>query len=205
MAESEEVDRPHCLQCGKPAFWNIEGAHYCIDCEYRFQLSQYMKFQQNAAMLNFAADEMDAVMPIGPATPRIRVQPAPVPPLNYNHQSVQVNGGTIGVVNFGVVARDIAVTLQAVTEAGGVDAAEQLRQFTQLVLDAREIDEQSRAELAEQIAVIADQAKAPAAERKPGVIKAMMSGVKETAACVSSLADAWKAAEPVIRAWLGLT
>lgn len=204
MAEGEAANRPDCLQCGKPAFWNIQGAPYCIDCEYRFQLSQYMKFQQNAAMLNFAAEEMDAVMPIGPASPRIRIPPAPVPPLHYNHQSVQVSGGTVGAVNFGVVAHDIAVSLQAVTEAGGVDAAEQLRQFTQLVLDAREIDEQSRAELAQQIAVIAEQAKASAAERKPGVIKAMMSGVRDTAAGVASLADAWKAAEPVVKAWLGL-
>jgi len=195
-----------CRQCGKPAFWDIQGAPYCIDCEYRFQLSQYMKFQQNAAMLNFAAEEMDALVPIGPASPRIRIPRAPVPPIQYNHQSVQVSGGsTVGAVNFGMVAHDIAVNLQAVTEAGGVDAAEQLRQFTQLVLEERAIDEQSRAELAQQIALIAEQAKAPAAVRKPGVIKAMLSGVKDTATCVASLADAWKAVDPVVRAWLGLS
>jgi hypothetical protein len=204
MPEGDEANRV-CRQCGKPAFWDIQGAPYCIDCEYRFQLSQYMKFQQNAAMLNFAAEEMDAVVPIGPPSPRIKIPAAPIPPIHYNYQSVQVSGGTVGVVNFGMVAHDIAVNLQAVTEAGGVDAAEHLRQFTQLVLDDRAIDEQSRAELAQQIAVIAEQAKAPAAERKPGVIKAVLGGVKDTATCVASLAEAWKAAEPVVKAWFGLS
>ena len=97
------------------------------------------------------------------------------------------------------------MTLQSVTEAGGVDAAEELRRFTQLVLDSREIDDKLRAELVEQVAVIAEQAKTPVAERKPGVIKAVIGGVKDTAACVSGLADAWKSAEPVIRAWLALS
>lgn len=196
--------RESCLQCGKPAFWTIEGAPYCIDCEYRLQLSQYMKFQQNAAMLNYAAAELDHVMPIGPASPRISIPAAPMPPLNYNHQSVQVSGGTVGVINFGEVAHDIAIDLQQITEAGGVDAAEELRQFTQLVLDADAIEDQLRAELAQQVAALAEQAKASPADRKPGVIKAMITGIRETASCVSSLADAWKSAEPVIKAWLGL-
>ena len=89
------ADRGNCLQCGKPAFWLIADQPYCIDCEYRFQLSQYMKFQQNAAMMNFAAAEIDHIAPFGPASPRIQIPSAPVPPLHYNNQSVQVRAAPL--------------------------------------------------------------------------------------------------------------
>ncbi|MXO95581.1 hypothetical protein GRI34_04000 [Erythrobacter aquimaris] len=196
--------RELCSQCGKRgAICTIGSEPVCIQCEHVFQQSRYMQFAQNAAMMNLASQELDAVVGIGPPSPRIAIPPAPVPPIYFNSQSVNVSGSTVGNINLGV-ARDIQSHLQVLTESGNVALSETLAELTNAILNAEDVDENSKNELVEQIALVTEQAAAKPDDRKPGQVKAIVGAIKEGADAISSVSGAWSAAEPMIRTFFGI-
>jgi hypothetical protein len=210
MSENSGVSEPNrkkpwpaCGNCGRPAIVYLGEYPACIDCKYKYDMSQWMAFTQNAAMLNYAAQEMDAVVGFGPRSPQIAIPRAPVPPINYNNQSVTVTGGQVGAINFGNVD-EIQVHLQAMTQNGEGGVADALATLTNAVLHANEVDESVKNELLEQLAFITQQASAKPEERKPGAIKAMLSAVKEGAGAITNAAAAWKVVEPLLKGHFGL-
>jgi hypothetical protein len=90
------------------------------------------------------------------------------------------------------------------TENGNVGIAQAMTDLTNAILDASEISETQKNEVLEQIAFLSAQASAPAAERKPGMIKTVVNAVKESASVVSSVAGAWAALEPLLDGHFGL-
>ena len=176
--DAEKDARPSCGNCGKPAIVLLDGYPVCIDCKWKHDSSQWMQFAQNAAMFNLAAAEMDAVVSIGPPTPTIQIPKPPVPPINYNNQSVSVTGGNVGAINFGNVD-EIKVNLQSLVETGSPDIVEPLTKLTDAILNAQDADDATKNELLEQIATLTDLAKSKPEERKPGVVKALFSGITQ--------------------------
>lgn len=192
-----------CGQCGRPAIVVDSEVPLCVDCDYKFQQSRYLVFVQNAAMLNHAAQEFDHIAPFGPSSPRIEIPPAPVPPIHYNNQSVSVSGGNVGSVNFGQV-ESIKVDIGVLTQTGAVSQAEALVAVVNAVLDEPDLAPEKKNELLEQLAFLTKEAAVPANQRKPGVVKAVLSTVKEGAAAAGAVATAWTAAEPIIRGFFGI-
>lgn len=199
---AEKEQWPACGNCGKPAIVLLGSYPACIDCKYKHDMSQWMQFAQNASMLNFAAQEMDAVVGIGPPTPTIQIPRPPVPPISYNNQTVSVSGGSVGAINFGNV-RDIQVNLQSLVETGSPDIVEPLTKLTDAVLNAQDADEPTKNELLEQIATLTALANSKPEERKPGVVKALFSGITQGAGAISSVAGAWTAVEPLLKGHFG--
>jgi hypothetical protein len=194
--------RPACGNCGKPAIILLGGYPVCIDCKYKHDLSQWMQFTQNAVMMNLAADEIDAALGFGPS-PRLQIPRPPVPPINFNSQTVSVSGGSVGAINFGNV-RDIQVNLQSLTEHGSQDIVEPLAKLTDAILHARDADEAIKNELLEQVSTLTALANAKPEECKPGVVKALLSAVKAGTEAISSAAGAWAAVEPLLKGHFGL-
>ena len=196
--------RTLCSQCSqRGAVYMIGAEPVCIPCEHIFQQSRYMQFAQNAAMLNMAAQEMDAVFGFGPASPTIQIPSAPVPPLYFNNQSVTVSGGTVGAINIGT-ARDIQVSLETITQNGDLGVANKLADLTNAILNADEADVAAKNDLLEQVAFITQQASAKPEERKPGAIKAILSAINVGAGAISSAAGAWSAVEPLLKGHFGI-
>lgn len=161
-----------------------------------------MQFAQHASMVNFAAAEMDAVIGIGPPTPTIQIPRPPVPPIHYNNQTVSISGGSVGAINFGNV-HDIQVNLQSLVESGSPDIVEPLTKLTDAILNAHDADELTKNELLDQIATLTSLANSKPEECKPGVVKALFSGIKQGAATISSVAVAWAAVEPLLKGHFG--
>jgi hypothetical protein len=204
VSEIEPPKRVLCGQCGqRGAVYMIGNEPVCIPCEHTYQQSRWMQFAQNAAMINFASHEMDAVVGFGPRSPTIQIPRAPVPPIYFNNQSVSVTGGSVGAINLGT-ARDIQVHLETLTQNGDLAVADRLADLTNAVLNAGDADEASKNELLEQIAFLTQQASAKPEERKSGMLKSIFSTVKEGTGAISSAAGAWSAVEPLLRAHLGL-
>jgi hypothetical protein len=201
-ADAAEKGQWACANCGKPAIVLLGSYPACIDCKYKHDMSQWMQFAQHATMLNFAAAEMDAVVGIGPATPTVQIPKPPMPPISYNHQSVSVSGGSVGAINFGNV-HDIQVNLQSLVEAGSPDIVEPLTKLTDAILNAQDADEPTKNELLDQVATLTALAKSKPEERKPGVVKALLSGIKDGAGAISSVAGAWTAVEPLLKGHFG--
>ncbi len=200
---TEKAHRPSCGNCGKPAIVLLGGYPACIDCKYKHDMGQWMQFAQNAAMMNLAAAEMDAVVGIGPPTPTIQIPRAPVPPINYNNQSVTVTGGNVGAINFGNV-NDIKVSLQSLVETGSPDMVEPLMKLTDAILNAQDADDPTKNELLDQIATLTALANSKPEERKPGVVKALFSGIGQGAQAIGSVAGAWTAVAPLLKGHFGL-
>lgn len=193
-----------CSQCGqRRAIFDISGAPVCIACEHTFQQSRYMQFAQNAAMLNYASQELDAAVGIGPMSPQIVIPKAPVPPIYYNSQSVNVQGSTVGSINLGI-AQDIQANIETITQNGDLGIADKLADLTNAVLAAEGADNNARNELLEQVAVLTQLAGAKPEDRKPGVVKAIVSGVTQGAQMIGGVATAWGAVEPLIKAHFGI-
>jgi len=161
-----------------------------------------MAFAQNAAMLNYAAEEMDAVIGFGPSSPRVAIPRPPVPPINFNNQTVSVTGGTVGAINFGNV-KEIQVNLQALTQNGAADIVEPLGRLTDAILNAQDADEATKNELLEQVATLTAAANAKPEERKLGVIKTLIGAVKSGSEAISSAAGAWGSVEPLLKGHFG--
>lgn len=193
-----------CSQCGqRQAVLDINGAPVCIACENTYQQSRYMVFAQTAAMLNHASQELDAVIGIGPASPQIVIPKAPVPPIYYNSQSVTVQGSTVGSINLGT-ARDIQANIETINENGDVGLADQLANLTNAILNSKEAEDAAKNELLEQVAVLAQLAGAKPEDRKPGAIKAIVSGITQGAGMIGSIKTAWDAVEPLVKGHFGV-
>jgi hypothetical protein len=162
-----------------------------------------MSFAQNAAMLNFAAQEIDEVVGFGPRSPAIQIPKAPVPPLYFNNQNVSVSGGVIGSINLGT-ARDIHVHLETLTQNGDLTVADRLADLTNAVLNADDTGDAAKNELLEQIAFLTQQASIKPEERKPGMLKAIFTTVKEGTGAISGAAAAWSSVELLLKGHFGL-
>ena len=203
MTNTGQSSTPACGQCGKPAIVFLDEQPVCVDCHYKFQQSQWMQFAQHAAMINMLDQEMAASVGMLHLANPIAIPAAPVPPIYYNNQAVTVQGGTVGAINFGNV-HEIQVSLQAVTQNGEVGIADALAQLTNAVLSNNDASEAVKNDLLEQLAFLSSQAAAPVAERKPGMIKSVFTAVKDGAAAIGGLAEAWGAVEPLLNGHFGL-
>ncbi|MEE4152571.1 MAG: hypothetical protein V2I27_00270 [Erythrobacter sp.] len=203
MSEATKTDPQMCSQCGKRlAVMTIGSAPICIPCEHTFQQSRYMVFAQNASMMNYASQELDMVVGIGPRSPKVEIPPAPVPPLYYNNQNLNVSGGVIGAVNFGT-ASSIQVSLKEITENGILDLADALADLTNAIMNSQDLESSAKNDLLDQVSVVAEQAKVEPTARKPGLIKGLLSALKEGAGAIASVSEAWNSAEPLLQRHFG--
>lgn len=90
------------------------------------------------------------------------------------------------------------------TQNGEVGVAEAMADLTNAILNANEIAEGEKNELLERVAFLTSQASAPPADRKPGMIKTVVSAVKDGTAAVGSVAGAWAAVEPLLQGHFGI-
>jgi hypothetical protein len=86
-----------------------------------------------------------------------------------------------------------------------VSQAEALVAVTNSILETEELNEAQKNALLEQVAFLTKQATLPANERKPGVVKSILSGIKEGAGPAGAVANAWSSAEPIIKGFFGLS
>lgn len=174
----------------------------CIDCNYKHQQSQYMQFAQNAAMLNHASRRMGIVTGMPHLINEVVIPPAPIPPLHYNNQVVTVNGGNVGAINFGNI-KEIRVRIEALSQQGEIGVAEALANLTNAILASEEAEEGVKNELLEQVAFLSEQAALSPKERKPGLIKSVLTAFREGVGTVKATAEAWNAVGPLLEGHLG--
>lgn len=162
-----------------------------------------MDFPQAATMAKAADRDMAIITGMPHLSNQIQIPPAPIPPIHYNNQTVNVTGGMVGAINFGNV-HEIQVSLQALTQNGEPGISDAMLAFTQAILDSNEIAEAHKGEMLEQVAFLTSQASASTAERKPGMIKTVFGAVKDGASAVGGIATAWAAVEPLLAGRFGL-
>jgi hypothetical protein len=96
----------------------------------------------------------------------------------------------------------IEVSVHHLHQAGKDDASAAFKTLAEAILDAPLADEE-RGELIEHVAFLSEQAAAHPAYRLPGLIKRTMETLTKGACAVSTIADAWQKAEPIVRSLFG--
>jgi hypothetical protein len=190
-----------CGQCGRPAVAQAGSVSFCVDCYYRLAVAQTLQIRNAAIATNAAAAEMDFVSGLRNFTPRMQVPDLPIAPLTLNN--IRVDRSTVGAINTGEIAK-IDVSITVLQQAGNKDVSEALKNLTQAIVDASDMPHHSKSSTLDQVAYLSEQAAAAAKDRKPGVIRATLTAITQTATTVSTVATAWSVAEPTLKAFFGV-
>ena len=181
---------------GKPAVAEGGGVSLCVDCYYRLAVAQTLQLRNAAIGSNAAAQQMDFVTGLRNFTPSMQVPDLPPAPFTLNN--IHIDRSTVGAINTGEVAK-IDVSITVLQQAGNKEVSEALKALTQAIIDASDTTEDSKSQTLDQVGYLSEQATAAAKDRKPGVIRATLSAITQTATTVSAVATAWSAAEPILR------
>ena len=88
--------------------------------------------------------------------------------------------------------------------AGNDRARDALKALTEAILNDQSLDDTLKQELVEQVAFLSEQTVVAATDRKPGLIKPTLGALAQAARTVTTMAEAWQAAEPILRSLFGL-
>ena len=103
----------------------------------------------------------------------------------------------IGAINTGEVKR-IDVTMDYIKTSGNNELAQALKEFTQAVIDEKEIEIKMKNEIIEQISFITSQAALPKEKQKTSVVKTVLLAIKDTISTISSLMLLWGKLQPLL-------
>jgi hypothetical protein len=108
---------PGSSQCGRPAIVEVNGHPICVDCNYKIEMSQWMRFAQNASRYNAALDNGDAITGVSGGFGRMQIPPPPrigqSGPMVFNN--IRVENSTVGVIYSGDVKSIDSVVTTAKT------------------------------------------------------------------------------------------
>ncbi|MDB5616035.1 hypothetical protein [Tardiphaga sp.] len=187
-----------CHQCPTPAFYRIEhfgqDVPICLDCYTKLRSLNHVEFLMNAAMLNQAQDDMDAMMPFGSSGGRIPIgeiaRAMKKPSHVYNN--IKVSNSQVGVLNTGDLAKiDAVITISTGSDIGPI--GDQLKALTQAVVDCGEMNDVVKRDMIDLINVLATQIVSAKSERKPSVITSLYKTIEDRAkgfAAISTVANA---------------
>ncbi len=111
--------------------------------------------------------------------------------------NISVSNSVVGAINTGNVQRiDVAIERIKQVGAGGAKLAEALREFTQAVIDEKELAEEQRKNIVEQLVFVTDQIQTKSAERNKGVTGVVLSGIGTAISASNGLVTLWQHLHP---------
>jgi hypothetical protein len=115
-----------------------------------------------------------------------------------------VNNSVIGVLNTGTIQSlsNIDAAFQIIKNEGNEELVKRLGEFTQAVIESKELVEISKEEISQQLEYLVGQLTVEKPKRTTGVIKAILSGIKGTVSSVASIITIWAYVEPLLHAQL---
>lgn len=193
-----------CCQCSSVALYLVgeeeARAPLCLSCWSRLQEVTFLQWLQNAAMINQANDDMDAVMGFGPRMGRIPVaEIARAASRSRTYNNIQISNSTVGVLNTGNLARiDAAITISQGTDTEEFGA--RLADLTQAIVNDTKASAELKQQMLEVAQAISDQA---ITSKKPSdvVVTTLFGRLKELASNTAVVAEA---VEKLHQAWTHL-
>jgi len=188
-----------CNQCDKPA---VMGG-LCVDHYFKLQQAIYLQFSMVAAQFNVTQEYISAgtggLMP----PKRIIIPPPPSLGDNYIFNNINVTESNIGAINTGTAA-NIDASITIMQNQGNNDLAAAITELTQAIIDSKEIEQSTKNEIAEQLQFLVAQATAEPKIRSLGLVKGILTGIRNTISVAAGLLAIWDKVEPLIRMYLGI-
>jgi hypothetical protein len=99
--------------------------------------------------------------------------------------------------------QQIDACLQQLEQVGGAEIAQALATITEAVIAEKSFSKASKNELLEQLAFLSTQVTTRPDERKPGLVRSVITGIREAAQSAEAIASAWARVEPLLKFLLG--
>ena len=194
-----------CQQCDRPAAFRItddDGELYlCIDCKLKFEHAETLEFQRTAQQFNLAAAAFEMMSGLPGLVPRIPIPPVQTFPVgNMNVNNINVDNSVIGVLNTGSIETvDNAITV--LKQSGAEEMAAAISKLTQSVIDSADATNESKNQIVEILSVIADEAVKPKQERRPAVIRPLLTELATLFSGLAGLSHLWQQYGPMIQSF----
>lgn len=190
-----------CNQCEKPALYQYENIHFCLDCYHKIIQINNIQFLQAAAMANQALDDMDMVTGMRTTGGRVPVAALAMAARGSDrnvYNNIKINQSTVGILNTGDLAKiDAVITLSKETDIEQIGM--QLKELTQAIVDSKENSDNEKQELIDLVRSIAEQIQS---SRKKSVIISLLKGFEARIQTVSAAIPIYEKMKPMIQALL---
>lgn len=175
-----------CYQCATPAMYEIgeQNIPLCLDCYFKLAQIQQQQVENNERMINFASDEMSAVVGLPPIGPRFPTRPRPVIVAGTKLNNITVNNSVVGTINTGSIG-SVDQSISALIQCGEPSLAEAIKGLSEAILQSGDLTRNQKNELVESLSVIAKEAATPKEARRNTVALALL----ERAVQITSLAN----------------
>ena len=192
---------PICTQCGKPAVSDI--IPYCVEHYLMLEQASYLQQTLLAANINFLQDKIS--LGTGGLIPptHIEIPPPPFIGGNLTLNNISVSGSTIGAINTGTI-KNLDASITVMKGLGESDLATAVKQLIEAVIKSTEINDSLKNEIAEQLAFLSVQATTKAESRSLGIIKSILSGLRDSISVAGGLIAIWGKVEPLFRSIFGI-
>lgn len=199
-----ESTMPSCTECGRPATWGSMDGRVRLCEEHAKQHNETLTdaLRSTAAMVNFYEREVAASLP-GLYTPNYIDIPAAPRRQEVTVNHITITGGTVGVVNTGVVEK-INVEISTIESSGNRELAIAAKEFGQAVVDSGDLDADAKRDITEQLEYLLAQVQTPPQERNRGLIRSAIGGIGRLVERAAQLATVWIALSPLILTAVGL-
>lgn len=202
QSDAQQTGNLKCTQCDTPSVSSYDGSPLCVDHFSKMMYAHHLLLSEIVANHNMLEGEMAAAYG-GIIAPNYMHIPAP-PALGgtYTLNNINVTGSNIGAINTGRIKNlDTAITL--FEGRGDAQLASALKNMTEALINASDIDAQERGELAELLENLTAQAQVELG-RRSGFVSTLFNRAAVIATNSASLVSAWQTLEPVLKSTLGL-
>jgi len=200
-----------CSQCDKPAIIKYaDKIPLCADCYHKVAQANFMEQQTMHNRLSWVASnlnftEQQLYVGCGGLLP-LKQMIIPQPPSagsSYTFSQIQVSDSNVGVINPGTLFA-LNTSIEVMQNRGDSELAKAVKELTQAVLDDKQITDDLKKEIAEQLEFLVAEAIADKEKRRVGVIKGVMGQISKAISTSAALLTIWDKIEPLFRATFGL-
>lgn len=129
----------------------------------------------------------------------------PQPPsagINFTYTNIQVSDSAVGVINPGTLYT-IDTSIDVMQNRGDTELATAIKDLTQAILDDKQITDDLKKEIVEQLEFLVAEAVAVREKRHISVIKGVMTQISKAITISAALLTIWGKVEPLFRATFG--
>jgi len=199
-----------CCQCDKPAIIKYDDKiPLCADCYHKVAQANFMEQQTEhnklswlASNRNFIQQELYAAS--GGLLPlkQMVIPQAPSAGSSYTFSQIQVSDSNVGVINPGTLFT-LNTSIEVMQNRGDREIANAVKELTQAVLDDKQITNDLKKEIAEQLEFLVAEAIADKEKHRVGVIKGVMAQISKAISTSAALLTIWDKVAPLFRATFG--
>lgn len=187
----------NCNQCGKPAVFVVGQNPLCVDCNLKVQQAFSLQNARYVQEMNYLTEEMESITGLSGSLPSYRIPQPIIHQGAINYHNIKVNNSVIGAINTGDV-QNIDVTMDYIKASGNEELVQELKIFTEAVINEVKINQDSKNHIIEQLSFLMTEYKASKENQRRGIIKSVISGIRDTVSTATGLLTLWDRLLPLL-------